>query len=282
MQQRRRHPVIAAGLAAAVLVRAWAAAPALADEASCYQDIGVYTTALLEAHGALLNRCLRLRNYDHCPLVEAHVQEAQGDLARRLTSPSNACARAVDGDGVPISRFGPPVCPDAGTGCDAAVPAITDLDELTDCLTCLYLGWADDYRADLTLPTATPTNNNERRCLRATVSATTKATRQGKRDVTACARGATKPFDCPADDGAGTKYARALDVIVKKAGKCRDAGGAVGAVSGVSADLCGGVSTTAELAACLRALSRCAVCTDANAIYEQSQDCNAFSGIPCP
>ncbi len=254
---------------------------ARADEAGCNEDIGRYTTSLLESHGSQLSRCIRFRNYDDCARVEGHVKDAQTDLVRRLTSENRDCYEAVVVEAVPLARFGPPTCPAAGLDCDFDVPSLDTVGDLADCLNCIGLALADDYRAMLGLPTDANFARFEQKCIKSIVNATTKAARFAKRSIEQCAAGGTKPFDCPVDLG-DQKIARKFASIAKRAAMCRDADGTRGAVSGASAGLCGGVASTDELATCMEGIALCQACTSVNRIYEQNQDCSALAGITCP
>ena len=277
-----RLRLLAAPAAGLLFLTCLPPAEARADEAGCNVDIARTSARLVFSHLSALNRCIKFGNYNDCAVSDNHIERSEAKLRARISAPNGKCAAAVNGDGVPLSRFGPLSCPDAGASCDAAVPFIADLDDLADCLVCVHAGQSAVYRARLDLPDEVPGSSNEAKCVRSVVSTTAKAMRTGGKEVARCGKGGIQPFDCPADDGLDTRFAKDLEKIIAKIAKCRDADGQQGSLSGASAGLCGGLaSTPLGLRVCTQSIARCMVCQNANAIFNQSQDCLVYSGIDC-
>ena len=254
------------------------ATPAFGQEADCIEDLARSIESIQRGRYPALTRCLRFGNYDNCAETDAHSAAHENELRRRLTGTKSDCVRAVDA-GVTLDRLGPTECPAAGADCDVAVGAISTLDDLAECAVCVLLGIDRGYRQGLGLPSERPDDVDDRRCARSLAVVAGKSGRKGVKQAFRCARGGVQPFACPADATDGTRFAKALAVIERKAGKCPVDGG--GQLTGVGPSLCDAAATTrAELAACVQALMRDRVCRTVNFGLGQSQDCDAFAATP--
>jgi len=252
-----------------------------AQEAACNDDIGEASSRLRYSYQSQLTRCMKFGAFATCEEAGFHVVEAQQDARRIITSPTGSCAQAVD-EGVLLTDVGPGTCPPADAHCDERIGDITSLDDLAECVVCMQEGFDAAYRLQLDMPVTTPANVNERKCIRSVVGKSLKAIRAGIRDVERCARGGVSPFACAANDDPATKFGRAQTQVSNAIDRCKDASGQTGSVSGDSALLCHGTAPTAsDLLACAQATARCLVCSHANGVYQQSQDCVMFAGIPC-
>ncbi|RMF25556.1 MAG: hypothetical protein D6760_00730, partial [Deltaproteobacteria bacterium] len=251
------------------------------NEILCNQDLAKVSFGLLRAYSAHFERCIRFENYPDCPdpAGDVGVVRAENKLADAL-GPDSHCSAAVETDGAPVSSFGPTTCPAAWNGCDALVPSIDTLDDLERCLRCVHYGTAMRYRALLALPDAGSLSANDRKCLRATEKAAAKAYLKAAKEVVKCGRGAVKPFNCPADDGPGTRLGKALERIARKVGRCRDEAGTRGAISAKIREVTRhAIMSPSDYTEALEELSRCMSCIAANLMFGQAQDCAAFSGL---
>ncbi|RMD82951.1 MAG: hypothetical protein D6815_07865, partial [Candidatus Dadabacteria bacterium] len=256
-------------------------ARAQTNEVLCNQDLANVSYKLQRAYAAALGRCIRFMNYPDCsdPASDFGVLRSQDKLAAAL-APGSHCDTAVSTDGVPVSNFGPTTCPAAWNDCDLVVPSIDTLSDLEQCLRCVHYGMAMRYRSLLDLPDASVISSNDRKCVRATEKATSKAYLKSVKEVLKCGRGGVKPFACAADDSPGTKLAKALEGIAKKAGRCRDETGTRGALGVAIYEMTRhAVESPVDYADALKELSRCMACQEANLIFGQAQDCAAFSGL---
>jgi DNA-binding beta-propeller fold protein YncE len=233
------------------------------------------------AYQAQLSRCMKEGNFADCETESDSILEAQQGLRATIANPSGDCAEAVDG-GVPISSFGPDTCPPAGARCDESVGAIADLDDLAECLVCMQAGFDASLRLRIDLPLGEPPVQNERKCIRAVASRTLKAIRAGVRDVERCAAGGVAPFSCPSSADPESKFGKALSRIAVAVSRCKDASGVPGQLSGDSAATCRpAAAAPADLTECHESVARCIVCSHANGVFDQSQDCVTYSGGPC-
>ena len=253
-----------------------------AQEAECNDDIGNASSRLRYSYQSQLTRCMKFGTFGACEEADTHVVEAQHDARNIITRPTGDCAQAVGG-GVPLADLGPGTCPPAGASCDERIGDITSLDDLAECVICMQEGFDAVYRLQVDLPATTPNNLNERKCIRSVIGKSVKAVRQGIREVERCAKGGVSPFACPANDDEGARFSKALVQIANAMARCKDASGQTGQVSGDSASLCHYTAgQPSDILECAQATARCLVCSHANGVYQQSQDCDAFSSIACP
>jgi DNA-binding beta-propeller fold protein YncE len=274
---RQRRSALAAAF---TLALALSEGTATAQEVECNDEIGTAASKLRSRYQAQLAKCMKEGNAADCELRSQFILDGEDEVRRRVAGSGGSCAQALTG-GVPLTDLGPDSCPPAGARCDERIPEISTLDALAECFICMEEGVETAYRLQIAFP-EDAADNNERKCIRSVVTRSLKAIRSGIRDVDDCADGGQAPFACPASDGAETKFGAVLAKLDAAAARCRDAAGQRGAVSGASAALCHHTAgTPADLASCAKATARCAACTHANDVYRQSQDCTAFSGIPC-
>ncbi len=250
------------------------ASEATTSEALCNERLGKRFVALERAYLGHMERCLRFSHYgESCAESDAAIDRGLARLARTLEDAQAACGRAVADDGVPVANFGP-----GDSGECASAPA--SLEELAACLT-EASGWLRYYYEwQLDLPPVVPAAADEHKCIRKAHRSAGKAIRVGLKELLRCTKGGVKPFACPADDGEASKFGKALAKIERKVSRCKDAAGVAGRVSGRAQELCHrAIATPADLAQCLQAMARCQVCRTGNIVYEQGQDCQAFSGL---
>ncbi len=254
---------------------------AATNEEQCNQDIAKIVVKLQRAYASRFGACVRSDLYLGCPDTGDAIKRQEKQLRQKVSGAKSHCALAVEGDGVPVSSFGPVSCPAAWNECDTTVPTIDTLDDLADCLVCVNRGIALHYRFLLDLPEPTLLVRSDQKCLRAVEKAARKAFVTGIKEIARCGRGGVKPFSCPvSDDPNETKFGRALAKITRKVFRCTDESGVRGAIGrGVGLMCHRAVVSPQDLDQCLAETSRCLACQTSNAMLGQSQDCPAFSGL---
>jgi hypothetical protein len=265
-----RRPFVAA--MAAALLLTFALPAAADDEADCNRAIGKSVSLLRKSHQKRISKCLRFANFD-CSFDSLAIEQSENRVRARVAGAGSSCDAAVNGQGLPVSSFGPTACPAAWNACDVAVPAIATLADLADCLVCVEVGYDRKVRDDLDFPLQIE-DNDERRCVRFLYEALGQAVRIGMHPVNECAKDAERqPFACPVDPSPATPFGRRLTKIERLADKCDDATGMLG--DDVKSLCNGTVTTTTDLATCFNGLVRCITCRSANTTYGQTEDCVA-------
>ncbi len=273
-----RAPRPATPAALACLLSIALAGAALADDIdACHQAVTTRVAAIKKARIAQLSRCLKFASYDDCAINGVRIAAEENSLRNRVADDTGPCAAALAAGSV-LADFGPTSCAPEWNDCDVAVPTIATLDDLAECLVCQQQGYDLRIRATLGWPRPAPTDRDELRCTRTLGILGAFAVRKAAVDLSRCARGGAKPFDCPVDDADGTRLAGGLLKIERKAPRCRiDEGAAPGAL----ANLCGGMAGDQDgITACFTSLARCLACRTANAALDQNQDCATFSTDP--
>jgi len=255
-------------------------AAAQAQDASavdaCHKAITKGMSAASRGHIAVVGRCLAGGRYADCQETDQHAIAHENELRHMVAGEKSACQAALD-SGATLNDFGPTSCGNAWNDCDTVVPVIANLDDLAECLVCHERGFHFEIRDAIGLPRPAPTDNDESRCTKRLTRLVSKTIRKVLLDTATCARGNVKPFSCPADASAASRFGRALATFPKNVGFCDiDEGKAPGALM----NLCGGVATDeASLATCLGGLAKCLACHTTNSALGQSADCAAFSGF---
>lgn len=276
MRSRKSSATAVVALCFGLVLPASALAVDAAAVDACHKAITKGMSAASRGHIAIVGRCLAGNRYMDCPVIDQHAIAHENELRHMVAGENSACQAALD-SGATLADFGPTSCDNEWNDCDTAVPAIASLDDLAECLVCQERGRDFEIRDTLGLPRPAPTDNDESRCTKRLARLVAKTIRKVLIDTATCARGNVKPFSCPADPTAESRFGRALATFPKNVGFCGiDDGKAPGALM----NLCGGVATDeASLATCLGGVAKCLACRTANSALGQSADCAAFSGF---
>jgi hypothetical protein len=231
---------------------------------------------VMRGRTAHIGRCLKELNYDACIVTDIHTAVHENELRNHVAGATSSCQAALT-SGAAVSDFGPASCASEWGDCDTEVPAIATLDHLAECLICQQKGYDLEERSVLGLPRTAPTDADERACTRRLARLVSNTVRKSTIDTAACAKGGTKPFTCPVDATAASRFGQALASFPRNVATC---GLDQGKASGALVNLCGGAEADAAgITTCFSGFAKCVACRTGNSALEQSWDCTAFSGF---